>query len=127
MRPTSFMQMPRAALLSLAAAAVVLAQGCAYNNPSATAEEGAAVGVTGGVEYSHKVLAADRHFLTVSVGPGYLETEPSMANRLDTFANTFAAKTCPVAYEFVRDPNVDDSVRRGWWKRTRDYVFVCRQ
>jgi len=79
------------------------------------------------VEYSHRLLDNDEHVVAVTVGPGYYESEPSMARRHNEFANRYAAKTCLGEYAFVHDPNVDERMQQAWWKRTKNYVFVCKQ
>ena len=55
-----------------------------------------------------------------------METEGSIAQRILIFANRFAAKTCPAAFEFMNDPNLDQTVAGGFMKRTKTYVFICK-
>jgi len=54
-----------------------------------------------------------------------METEGSIAQRIHIFAMKFAAKTCPEHFDFVHDPNFDQSIARGLMKRTKTYVFTC--
>ena len=55
-----------------------------------------------------------------------METEGSIAQRIYISANKFASKTCPTSFEFVHDPNFDQTIAGGFMKRTKTYVFVCK-
>jgi len=55
-----------------------------------------------------------------------METEGSIAQRIHISANKFAAKTCPGSFEFVHDPNFDQTIAGGFMKRTKTYVFICK-
>jgi len=113
----------RSAAGMLCAALAVSA--CSYTPPSSTVEPGSEVGGTGSVKYTHEALGNSKHLLTVTAAPGLMETESSIAQRVHIFANKFAAKECPSAFEFVHDPNFDQSMAGGFMKRTKTYVFTC--
>jgi hypothetical protein len=110
------------------AATVLLATflyGCSYTQAPRASEPGSQVGGTGHVGYTHEPLSVNKHLLTVTAAPGLLETEGSIAQRIHIFANKFAAKTCPASFEFVHDPNFDQTIAGGFMTRTKSYVFVC--
>ena len=98
---------------------------CSYTQPPGTVEPGSEVGGTGGVKYTYEPLGNNKHLLTVTAAPGLMETESSIAQRIHIFANKFAARTCPSAFEFIHDPNFDQSIAGGFMKRTKTYVFTC--
>lgn len=99
---------------------------CSYTAAPKSIEAGSEVGGTGDVKYTHERLGSGKHLVTVTAAPGVLETEGSIEQRIHVFANKFAAQNCPSAFEFVHDPNFDQSVARGFMKRTKTYVFVCK-
>jgi len=113
------------ALNALAVCAFVVA-GCSYTAAPRSIEQDSEVGGTGDVRYTHERLATGKHMVTVTAAPGMLETEGSIEQRIHVFANKFAARTCPTSFEFVHDPNFEQSVARGFMKRTKTYVFVCK-
>jgi hypothetical protein len=106
--------------------ALVLLQGCSYTRPPGVLEQGSEVGGTGDVGFTHEKLGTNKHLVTVTAAPGVMETEGSIAQRIHIFANRFAAKTCPTSFEFVHDPNFDQSIAGGFMKRTKTYVFLCK-
>lgn len=106
--------------------AALLLHGCSYTKQPGTVEPGSDVGGTGGIGFSHDPLGGGKHIVTVTAAPGVMETESSIAQRIHIFANKFAAKTCPVSFDFVHDPNFDQSIAGGFMKRTKTYVFVCK-
>ena len=111
------------------AATVLLATflyGCSYTQAPRALEPGSQAGGTGDIGYTHEPLGVNKHLLTVTAAPGLLETEGSITQRIHIFANKFAAKTCPAAFEFVHDPNFDQRIAGGFMKRTKSYVFVCK-
>ena len=108
------------ALIALAIA------GCSYTQTAEQVVPGSSVGGTGDVRYTHESLGASKHLLTVTAAPGLGETESSIAQRILIAANRFAAKTCAAAFEFVSDPNMDQSIAGGFMKRTKTYVFICK-
>jgi hypothetical protein len=55
-----------------------------------------------------------------------MESEGSIAQRIHISANKFAAKTCPSAFDFVHDPNFNQTIAAGFMKRTKTYVFICK-
>jgi hypothetical protein len=118
---------PRMAALMIALAAQSILSGCSYTRAPTAVEAGSQVGGTGDVGYEHEPLGANKHLLTVTAAPGLMETEGSIAQRIHVFANRFAAKTCPTTYEFVHDPNFDQKIAGGFMKRTKTYVFMCKQ
>ncbi len=99
---------------------------CSYTAAPRSVDAGSEVGGTGDVRYTHERLGSGKHLVTVTAAPGVLETEGSIEQRIHVFANKFAAQTCPSAFEFVHDPNFDQSVARGFMKRAKTYVFVCK-
>ena len=105
---------------------LVLSSGCSYTGAPKSYSEGSDVGGTGDVKYSHEKSGGEKHLLTVTAAPGVLETEGSIAQRIHVFANKFAAKTCPTSFEFVHDPNFDQTIAGGFMKRTKSYVFMCK-
>ena len=60
--------------------------------------------------------------LKVSVAPGLLESETSMADRLFTFANRQAAARCGGKFNFVPDPNPEVHVPLTT-QRSKVYVY----
>jgi len=119
-------QMPRTIQIVSFAFVVVGLAACSYTAAPRSVEAGSDVGGTGDVGYTHEQLGAGKHLVTVTAAPGVMETEGSIEQRIHVFANRFAARTCQGAFEFVHDPNFDQSVARGFMKRTKTYVFVCR-
>lgn len=99
---------------------------CSYTPPASTTQQGSEVGGTGGIGFSHEELSANKHLLTVTAAPGLMETEGSISQRIHIFANKFAAKTCPLTFEFVHDPNFSQATAAGFMKRTKTYVFICK-
>lgn len=83
------------------------------------------MGGTGDIGFTHESLGTNKHLLTITAAPGMLETEGSIAQRIHIFANKFAAKTCPIAFNFIHDPNFDQTIAAGFMKRTKTYVFMC--
>lgn len=106
--------------------AAFLMTGCSYTQAPASVEPGSQVGGMGDVGYTHEPLGNGKHLLTVTAAPGLMETEGSIAQRIHVAANRFAARTCPQAFQFVHDPNFDQTIAAGFMKRTRSYVFVCK-
>lgn len=113
-------------LFILVVAALTSLQGCSYTRQPGAIETGSEVGGTGDVAFTHEPLGANKHLITVTAAPGIMETEGSIAQRIHIFANKFAAKTCPGAFEFVHDPNFDQTIAGGFMKRTKTYVFICK-
>jgi hypothetical protein len=109
-----------------AAVGVCAVSACSYTPSPSSIDAGSGVGGTGDVRYTHESLGAGKHLVTVTASPGVMETEGSIEQRIHIFTNRFAAKTCPSTFEFVHDPNFEQSVARGFMKRTKTYVFVCR-
>lgn len=106
-------------------ALVLFLAGCSYTGSPSNYSEGSDVGGTGDIKYDHEVLGGGKHFLTVTAAPGIMETEGSITQRIHIFANKYAARTCPGSFEFVHDPNFDQSLAAGFMKRTKSYVFQC--
>ena len=106
--------------------ALALLQGCSYTRQPGAIEQGSEVGGTGDVGFTHEPLGANKHLLTVTAAPGIMETEGSIAQRIHIFANRFAAKACPSSFEFVHDPNFDQTIDGGFMKRTKTYIFICK-
>lgn len=104
----------------------ILLTGCSYTQSPGVVQSGSAVGGTGDIGFSHEPLGGGKHIVTVTAAPGVMETESSIAQRIHIFANKFAAKTCPVSFDFVHDPNFDQSIAGGFMKRTKTYVFACK-
>ncbi len=100
--------------------------GCSYTRQPTSIEQGSEVGGTGDMRFSHELLGSNKHLVTVTAAPGLMETEGSIAQRIHIFANKFAAKSCPSSFEFIHDPNFSQSTAGGFMKRTRTYVFVCK-
>lgn len=105
---------------------LVLLQGCSYTRQPGLIERGSEVGGTGNMGFTHEQLGANKHLVTVTAAPGVMETEGSIAQRIYISANKFAAKTCPNSFEFNHDPNLDQTIAGGFMKRTKTYVFVCK-
>lgn len=101
-------------------------QGCSYTRQPGLVEQGSQVGGTGDVGFAHETLGSNKHLVTVTAAPGIMETEGSIAQRIHISANRFAAKTCPNAFEFIHDPNFDQTIAGGFMKRTKTYVFICK-
>lgn len=106
-------------------AVVFFIAGCSYTGRPSNYSEGSDVGGTGDIKYDYEALGGGKHFLTVTAAPGIMETEGSIAQRIHIFANKYAARTCPNSFEFVHDPNFDQSLAAGFMKRTKSYVFQC--
>lgn len=107
-------------------AALSSLQGCSYTGQPGSIETGSEVGGTGNVGFTHESLGANKHLITITAAPGIMETEGSIAQRTHIFANRFAAKTCPGYFEFIHDPNFDQTIASGFMKRTKTYVFICK-
>lgn len=105
---------------------MALLVGCSYTQQPGKIETGSEVGGTGDIGFTHEPLGANKHLLTVTAAPGIMETEGSIAQRIHISANKFAAKTCPSTFEFVHDPNFDQTIAAGFMKRTKTYVFICK-
>jgi hypothetical protein len=101
-------------------------QGCSYTRPPGSIDKGSEVGGVGDVGVTDEPLGANKHMITVTAAPGIMETEGSIAQRIHIFANKYAAKTCPSSFEFIHDPNFDQTIAAGFMKRTKTYVFVCK-
>jgi len=99
--------------------------GCSYTPVAQSSVEGSEVGGTGGVRYTYEALGTKKHLVTVTAAPGLMETEGSIAQRIHIFAMKFAAKTCPKSFEFVHDPNFEQTIAGGFMKRSKSYVFAC--
>jgi|SRR3990167_405017 len=106
-------------------AVIFILGGCSYTGSPSHHSEGSDVGGTGDIKYDHEELGSGKHFLTVTAAPGIMETEGSIAQRIHIFANKYAARACPGLFEFVHDPNFDQSLAAGFMKRTKSYVFQC--
>lgn len=106
---------------------MLISTGCSYSGTTSNYSKGSDVGGTGNVKYHHEILGGGKHLLTVTASPGLLETEGSIAQRIHIFSNKFAAKKCPNLFDFVHDPNFDQSIAAGFMKRTKTYVFMCKQ
>ncbi len=100
--------------------------GCSYTRQPTAIEIGSDVGGTGDIRFSHEILGAQKNLLTITASPGLMETESSIAQRIHIFANKFAAKSCRNSFEFMHDPNFDQIISAGFMKRTKSYVFVCK-
>jgi len=119
----SFLNRAAAGVVIIAA---VITNGCSYTQTAEQVVPGSSVGGTGDVRYSHEPLGTNKHLLTVTAAPGLGETESSIAQRILIAATRFAAKTCSAAFEFVSDPNMDQTIAGGFMKRTKTYVFICK-
>lgn len=115
-----------ASLLVVFLSVAFASAGCSYTKQPGAKEAASDVGGTGDVRYTHEPLGSNKHLLTVTAAPGLMETEGSIAQRVHIFANRFAAKTCPASFEFVHDPNFDQTIAGGFMKRTKSYVFNCK-
>lgn len=104
---------------------LLLFSGCSYTQRPDVKADNSEVGGTGDIQYSHEVLSQKKRILTVTAAPGLMETESSIEQRILIFANKFAAKDCDGEYEFVHDPNFDQSISKGFMKRTKSYVYKC--
>lgn len=91
--------MGRLTVLSL----LMLVGACSYATQSSTAEPGTEVGGTGNLQVAHDTLGNNKQMVTVTAAPGLMETEGSIEQHIDIFANKFAARTCPDSYEFLND------------------------
>src|SRR5262245_35444837 len=121
------MQYVRRSLQTCSFAALMLTiVACSYAAAPRSVEPGSEVGGSGDVRYTHESLGSQKHLLTVTAAPGVMETAGSIQQRIHVFATRFAARTCPSAFDFVHDPNFDQSIAGGFMKRTKSYVFVCR-
>lgn len=101
--------------------------GCSYTGNPTGVEPGSAVGGTGDVRFTHELLGANKHLLTITAAPGVMETESSIAQRIHVSANRFAAKSCLESFEFIHDPNFEQKIASGFMKRSKTYVFVCKK
>jgi hypothetical protein len=117
------MQTRKKLLITLSA---LLCASCSYLPPSASVESGSQVGGTGDVGFTHEPLGREKHLVTVTATPGVMETEGSIEQRMLVFSKKFAARTCPNSFDFVNDPNNEQSTATGFMKRTRSFVFVCK-
>jgi hypothetical protein len=111
---------------TIVAILVVTLQACSYTGQPKSTEQGSEVGGTGDIRFSHEPLGANKHIITVTAAPGLMETEGSIAQRIHIFANRFAAKNCTNSFEFIHDPNFDQTIAGGFMKRAKTYVFVCK-
>ena len=99
---------------------------CSYTKAPSTIEQGSSVGATGDVGYTHESLGGQKHLIVVTAAPGLMETEGSIAQRIHISANKIAAQKCIKSFDFVHDPNFDQQIAAGFMKRTKTYVFVCK-
>jgi len=106
---------------------ILVSTACSYSGSTPSYSQGSDVGGTGNVKYNHEALGGNKQLLTISASPGLLETEGSIAQRIHIFANKFAARKCPDLFEFVHDPNFDQTIAAGFMKRTKTYVFMCKK
>ena len=113
-------------LFIIAITTLISLQGCSYTHRPKSIEAGSEVGGTGDVGFTHESLGANKHLVTVTAAPGIMETEGSIAQRIHVFANKFASKTCSGSFEFIHDPNFDQTIAGGFMKRTKTYVFICK-
>jgi hypothetical protein len=97
---------------------------CGYGARTTQIAPGSEVGGVGNIRYDLKQLNANTQMLTVHASPGLLETEGSISQRQISFANEFAAKTCPKGFNFITDPNADLRVNEIT-PRTKVYTFRC--
>jgi hypothetical protein len=98
---------------------------CSYTPAPTSDVKGSTVGGTGGMGFTHEPIGPNKHIVTITASPGLMETEGSISQRIHIYANKFAAKTCPGAFKFIHDPNFDQSIAKGFMKRTKSYVFLC--
>ena len=98
---------------------------CDYTPQNAVIAENSSIGATGGIKFTHEEISPKRHMLVVTAAPGIGETEGSIRQRIHQFSIRFSAKTCPEQYEFVNDPNMNQSLAAGFMRRTQTYVFDC--
>jgi hypothetical protein len=104
---------------------LTLLAACDYTPLTSQSAPGSEVGTTGNIQFTHERLNARRHFLTLTAAPGIGETESSISQRMHQFSVRFAATTCPSAYRFIDDQNMQQSTAVGFMRRTRSYVFDC--
>jgi hypothetical protein len=95
--------------------------GCSYTQRPDVKVGNSDVGGTGDIQYSYEVISPNKRILTVTAAPGLMETESSIEQRILIYANKFAAKDCDGEY----DSNFDQSIAKGFMKRTKTYVYKC--
>ena len=107
-------------------ASSIFSHGCSYTRQPVVLDVGSQVGLTGNIGYTHEALGANKNLLIVTAAPGLMETEGSIAQRIQIFATKFAGNNCRDTFEFVHDPNFDQTIAAGFMKRSKTYVFVCK-
>lgn len=100
--------------------------GCSYTHAAKEKADYEDVGNTGGIEYTLEKFSNKKYFLNITASPAIMETESSIAQRVHMFAVKYAAKTCPEKFEFIHDPNFDQKIASGFMKRTKSYLFICK-
>ena len=101
----------------------VFLSGCTYPHAPEEIAKGSEVGITGKIRFEHKPLGGNSHLLTLQAGPGILETDQSIGQRMLVFANEFAARTCSGKFDFLNDPNPEYD--NQYVRRQKVYSFRC--
>lgn len=99
--------------------------GCNYAGSGSTEAAGSAVGGTGNIKFTHEKLSSKNHMLVVSAAPGLGETDGSIAQRISSFANRFAAKTCPAKFDFSKGADPEGAISARFMERSKTYTFSC--
>lgn len=105
---------------------IILLSSCSYTQRPESKASDSDVGGTGDIQYTHETLSRSKRLLSVTAAPGLFETESSIDQRILSFAHRFAAKDCGGDYDFIHDPNFDQSTAKGFMKRGRTYLYQCR-
>jgi len=64
--------------------------------------------------------------LVITAAPGLMETDGYILQRIHIAAHKIASQKCQKNFDFVHDPNFDQQIAAGFMKRTKTYVFVCK-
>jgi hypothetical protein len=78
----------------------------------------------GDIRYTHESLSHQRHLLRLSTTDFILDSTQSRMDRLQAFAERFAAQTCPRG--FTRAGGDNPAWPRIHTRYARQFVFRCR-
>jgi hypothetical protein len=86
---------------------------------------------TGGInqavqfEHTHTVLPSGKHRLTVTPNTGAVQNDSLAVQLAQTYANDFAARTCPKGYDYYAEETATTKrSRKASFQQT--YIFECK-
>jgi hypothetical protein len=103
--------------------ATIFLSACNYSGQSQQIAAGSEASGTGSIRFSEEIAGAVR-LLNLSVSPGLLETEGSMAQRMFSFATKHAATACGGELNFIQDPNPEVRIS-NFTERSKAYAYRC--